>query len=171
MVPAMETHTNGSNGKALVRTLVPPAPAVKPLKPAIERIFTLASEVVQLESKLAGTMDELKELVTHMDPTDMPKLIVTMMKQGVASSALATLAFPEPPKIIDVVTKEPTMLDDLVERITVLMRDGRERAAAAIIKAIKAKKHQSMAYLALKQLVRDNVLVKPYYGHYRKRDS
>lgn len=174
MVLAMETHSNGSNGKAIMpaRTSLVPVEVKPSSRPDIEHIFHLASEVVKLEAKRDEAMTELKQLVILLDESDTTKLLLTMMKQpNIASSALATLpvidmarTIPAPP-----IPKEPTLTDEFKDRIMALMGDGRERKAEAIIKALKAKKQKSTVYLALGQLVGEGQLIKPAFAHYRKR--
>jgi len=176
----MENHTNGTNGKALTvsRTSLVPAPVeVAPARPNIERIYKLASDVINYETKRDEAMTELRELVVHMDESDTTRLLLTMIKQpNLASSSLATLPVldtartivpPAPPSF----PKEPTLTDDFKDRIMALMGDGRERKAEAIIKALKAKKQKSTVYLALGQLVGEGLLIKPAFAHYRKRGS
>jgi len=179
---AMDTHTNGtSNGKAQHHhdTIVVPAPELQPsAKPNsdIEHAFLLASQVIGLERQLNEKMSELSALFVNLDPTDMPKFLVAMMKQpGVSQTALVTLPLAKtraimlPPAPKD--AEEPTMLQDYCSRITALMGDGKERKSKTIINCLKAKKHSSMAYLALKHLVETRVLVKPAFGWYRLRGA
>jgi len=169
----MDTHTNGTNGKTIpTRTSLVPVEVELSPRPNIERIFHLASEVVNIEAKRNEVMTELKELVVKLDETDTMRLLLAMAKQpNIASSALATLPILEGAKTIvpPPITKEPTLTDEYKGRIMALMGDGRERKAEAVIKALKAKKQKSTVYLALGQLVGEGQLVKPAFAHYRKR--
>jgi hypothetical protein len=176
-----ESYMNGAgkmNNRPRARLATPPPPPGQ-----YERVLSLTTEIAALELQMNEKMEELNRLLRSIDDGSLPSLLVDLLKRSVPVSndalttvpaafmtptleEFGTLSFPVP---IEIHAPKPLYSNVTFEsRIVELMADGRERRAATIIKALKAKSRKSSVYHALKRLVADGVLVKPAYAHYRK---